>query len=262
MNSKQQELDLNYPHPIIFWENVPGVLGTKDNAFGCFLAGICGADIPLEVPDGRWPSAGYVTGPKRRAAWRVLDAQFFGVPQRRKRVFVIASSDNRFDPAKVLFERPGLCGDSCESTEKRKDTASFIESSFGAFRETDDQAGTLKASGGVIGGGSETLIIDISHRGDVVREYENTSPTLTARMGTGGNNVPCLLERSVRKLMPIECERLQGFPDDWTRISHKGKSKEFCPDGPRYKAVGNSWAVPVIRWIGERIKNEIPSRSS
>ena len=153
MNSKQQELDLIYPPPIIFWENVPGVLGTKDNAFGCFLAGICGADIPLEVPDGRWPSAGYVTGPKRRAAWRVLDAQFFGVPQRRKRVFVIASSDNRFDPSKVLFERPGLCGDSCESTEKRKDTASFIESSFGAFRETDDQAGTLKASGGVIGGG-------------------------------------------------------------------------------------------------------------
>lgn len=143
----------NLPPPIIFWENVLGVLGTKDNAFGCFLAGICGADIPLEVPDGRWPSAGYVTGPKRRAAWRVLDAQFFGVPQRRKRVFVIASSDNRFDPAKVLFERPGLCGDSCESTEKRKDTASFIESSFGAFRETDDQAGTLKASGGVIGGG-------------------------------------------------------------------------------------------------------------
>lgn len=123
----------------------------------------------------------------------------------------------------------------------RKNVTAFIESSFGAFSECD-LAGTIRASGGSNGGGSETLILDISHRGDVVREYENTSPTLTARMGTGGNNVPCLLERSVRKLMPIECERLQGFPDDWTRISHKGKSKEFCPDGPRYKAVGNSWA--------------------
>lgn len=249
----------NLPPTIIFWENVPGVLGTKDNAFGCFLAGLCGADFPLEIPRRKWPSAGLVAGPKRRVAWRTLDAQFFGVPQRRKRVFVIASSSDRFDPAKVLFERPCVYGHSCEGTEKRKDTASFIESSFGAFRETDDQAGTLKASGGVIGvgGGSETLIIDISHSCDVIRECGDTSPTLTARMGTGGNNVPCLLERSVRKLMPIECERLQGFPDDWTRINHKGKSKEFCPDGPRYKAVGNSWTVPVIRWLGERIKNEI-----
>lgn len=244
------------PPPVVLWENVPGVLSTKDNAFGCFLAGLCGAEFPLEVPDGKWTSAGYVIGPKRRIAWRVLDAQFFGVPQRRKRVFVIASADKMTDPAKILFERESLHGNTEAGENARKNVAAFIESSFGAFSECD-LAGTIRASGG-----SETLILDISHRIDVVREYENTSPTLTARMGTGGNNVPCLLERSVRKLMPIECERLQGFPDDWTRISHKGKSKEFCPDGPRYKAVGNSWAVPVIRWIGERIKNEIPSRSS
>lgn len=244
------------PPPIIFWENVPGVLRTKDNAFGCFLGGLCGTDIPLEVPSGKWPSAGYVTGPKRRVAWRVLDAQFFGVPQRRKRVFVIASADERIDPAKILFERESVRGNTEAGENARKNVAAFIESSFGAFSECD-LAGTIRASGGSNGGGSETLILDISHRIDVVREYENTSPTLTARMGTGGNNVPCLLERLVRKLMPIECERLQGFPDDWTLISHKGKSKEFCPDGPRYKAVGNSWAVPVVRWLGERIKNEI-----
>lgn len=293
----------NLPPPIIFWENVPGVLNTKDNAFGCFMAGICGADFPLEIPDGRWPSAGIVAGPRRRVAWRTLDAQFFGVPQRRKRVFVIASSDNRFDPSKVLFERPGLFGDSCESTEKRKDTASFIESSFGAFRETDDQAGTLKASGGVIGGGSETLIIDISHSCDVIRECGDTSPTLTARMGTGGNNVPCLIDKepivlaentigrkpknggnglgcstgvsytlnatgvhgvcnegAVRRLTPVECERLQGLPDDWTKISYRGKPHESCPDSPRYKAIGNSWAVPVIRWLGERIEKELENR--
>lgn len=244
------------PPPVVLWENVPGVLKTKDNAFGCFLAGLCGEEFPLEVPDGKWTSAGYVTGPKRRVAWRVLDAQFFGVPQRRKRVFVIASADKRIDPAKILFERESVRGNTEAGENARKNVAAFIESSFGAFSECD-LAGTIRASGGSNGGGSETLILDISHRIDVVREYENTSPTLTARMGTGGNNVPCLLERSVRKLMPIECERLQGFPDDWTLISHKGKSKEFCPDSPRYKAIGNSWAVPVVRWLGERIKNEI-----
>ena len=257
IESKRSEQIL--PPPVVLWENVPGVLHTKDNAFGCFLGELCGAEFPIEVPDGKWTSAGYVTGPKRRVAWRVLDAQFFGVPQRRKRVFVIASADKRLDPAKILFERESVRGNTEAGENARKNVAAFIESSFGAFSECD-LAGTIRASGGSNGGGSETLILDISHRNDVVREYENTSPTLTARMGTGGNNVPCLLERSVRKLTPIECERLQGFPDDWTRINHKGKSKEFCPDGPRYKAVGNSWAVPVIRWLGERINNELNNR--
>ena len=57
----------------------------------------------------------------------------------------------------------------------------------------------------------------------------------------------------VRRLTPRECERLQGFPDDWTKIPYRGKPADECPDGPRYKAIGNSMAVPVMRWIGERI---------
>lgn len=57
-----------------------------------------------------------------------------------------------------------------------------------------------------------------------------------------------------RRLMPLECERLQGFPDDWTRVPYRGRPAEECPDGPRYKACGNSMAVPVMRWIGERIQ--------
>lgn len=61
----------------------------------------------------------------------------------------------------------------------------------------------------------------------------------------------------VRRLTPKECERLQGFPDDWTRIPYRGKPEDKCPDAPRYKAIGNSWAVPVVRWIGERIQREI-----
>lgn len=59
---------------------------------------------------------------------------------------------------------------------------------------------------------------------------------------------------AVRRLTPVECERLQGFPDNWTRIPYRGKPAEQCPDGPRYKACGNSMAVPVMRWIGERIQ--------
>lgn len=61
----------------------------------------------------------------------------------------------------------------------------------------------------------------------------------------------------VRKLTPIECERLQGFPDNYTRIPYRGKPEEQCPDSPRYKAIGNSWAVPVVRWIGKRIVKQL-----
>ena len=79
------------------------------------------------------------------------------------------------------------------------------------------------------------------------------APTVAAKFGTGGGNVPLVGAMAVRRLTPVECERLQGFPDNWSRISWKGKPEEQCPDGPRYKACGNSMAVPVMRWIGERI---------
>lgn len=95
---------------IIIWENVPGVLSTRDNAFGCFLAKLVGANAPLEpsAESNKWPTSGYVAGPKRKAAWRVLDAQYFGVPQRRRRIFIVASAREGFDPSKVLFESKSL----------------------------------------------------------------------------------------------------------------------------------------------------------
>ncbi len=99
-------------------------------------------------------------------------------------------------------------------------------------------------------------IYDTTHDSEV-READ-TAPTLVARMGTGGNMVPLTMEAlRVRKLMPVECERLQGMPDNYTRISWRGKPEEECPDGLRYKAIGNSWAVPVINWIGKRIEEEM-----
>ena len=277
IDRKRKELGL--PPTVVFWENVPGVLNTKDNAFGCFLGKLVGADFPLASGTGRWPSAGFASGPSRIAAWRVLDAQYFGVPQRRRRVFVVSSaSGGGLDPRKVLFERPGVRRDSAKSTESGEGVAAFAESSFGTFRATN-VGGTLKAQGGFFGGGDETLVaqehsvFDISHANDVVRESKQV-PTLQARMGTGGNQIPLVLSQgmrgnvvasahvvqtrsSVRRLTPVECERLQGFPDNWTRIPYRGKPEEQCPDSPRYKAIGNSWAVPVVRWIGKRIKEEI-----
>lgn len=330
---------------IIFWENVPGVLSTKDNAFGCFLGQLVGADAPLSSGSTRWPCAGAVAGPKRKAAWRVLDAQHFGVPQRRRRVFVVASARERVDPAEILFERKGVCGDSEKGGSRRQDAAAFTLGSFAQYREG---VGTLKAQGGDIGGGSETLIVgtltaqdaekqfannqavdtgmlvvepsvyDMTHACDVIRESDK-APTLQARMGTGGNQIPlvlsengsnrtvcvgitpplktttpcyCLAENTigrepknggnglgvsedlgftlnatgvhgvmqcshVRRLTPVECERLQGLPDNWTRIPYRGKTEAKCPDAPRYKAIGNSWAVPVVRWIGNRIKENL-----
>jgi DNA (cytosine-5)-methyltransferase 1 len=103
------------PACTILWENVPGVLSTKDNAFGCFLAGLAGEDDPLQPPGEKWANAGCVYGPTRAIAWRTLDAQYFGLAQRRRRVFVVASARQGFDPATVLFEWDGVRRDSAPS---------------------------------------------------------------------------------------------------------------------------------------------------
>lgn len=118
---------------ICFWENVPGVLGTKDNAFGCFLAALAGADEPAVMPGDRsWPKAGVLQGPARRVAWRVLDAQHFGLAQRRKRVFAVAGAGAGFDPAAVLFEREGLPGSASPCGEVQEGSARDSEARPGA----------------------------------------------------------------------------------------------------------------------------------
>ena len=108
------------PPAIVLWENVPGVLSTRDNAFGCFLAGLAGEDEPLQPPGGKWANAGCVYGPARAVAWRTLDAQYFGLAQRRRRVFVVASARDGFDPATVLFEWDGVRRDSAPSRGSRE----------------------------------------------------------------------------------------------------------------------------------------------
>lgn len=134
---------------IIVWENVPGVLSSKDNAFGCFLAGLAGESEPLEPPGGKWANAGCVFGPQRAIAWRVLDAQYFGLAQRRKRVFVVASARSGVDPTKILFEFDGVRRDSPPSRGPGQDVAGTLASrtSAGGFPGTDEAlSGYLQVS--------------------------------------------------------------------------------------------------------------------
>ena len=286
------------------WENVPGVLSTKDNAFGCFLGAIVGSDEPLVPPGGkRWPNAGMVSGPKGRAARAIKDAQYFGLAQRRRRVFVVSDFGNGADPAAVLFELEGVRGNPAPSREARKDVAPTIsartkgggglgtdfdlDGGLIQTASTGDISRCLNAGGmGRIDYETETMIAtsvtgEISHtlkaegfdasedgtgRGNPIiaqtvalrgrdggATAELGGEVATAlRASQGGGDKPHVLTSAVRRLTPTECERLQGFPDNYTRISDK------TADGPRYKALGNSMAVPVMHWIGARIDRLMP----
>ncbi|WP_274584899.1 DNA cytosine methyltransferase [Neisseria leonii] len=274
------------PPCILVWENVPGVLNTKDNAFGCFLGALSGGNEALQPAGKKWTNAGAVLGEQREIAWRILDAQYFGVPQRRRRVFVVSSAGN-IATAEILFERKGQERNTQPRRTQEENSAAFIESSFGAYRQ-DNIGGTVKASGGACQGGSETLVVhgrqdpcvssgkayalDCQSAGNtnVICIAGNTINRQPQNGGNGSglsHGIAATLTVSdrhavqygltVRRLTPLECERLQGMPDNHTRIPWRGKPAEECPDGPRYKAIGNSMAVPVMRWIGNRIKDFI-----
>ncbi len=336
------------PEAIIVWENVPGVLSSKDNAFGCFLAGLAGESSELQPAGGKWTHAGCVSGPERVIAWRVLDAQFFGVAQRRRRVFVVASARKGFDPAAVLFELDSVRRDYAPRRETQKAVAALTARGVGTCGADDNQAqaGHLIAFGGgntaghidvatactahgirldfdtetfavhgtqdpdtncelahTLGrnNGQENACIAFSYKdsgadatsdlsptiraGNHDKSHANSgqppaiayafkagqgskaggigyaeeqSPTLTSA-SSGTNLAPAVMHGvAVRRLTPIECERLQGFPDNHTLIGWRGKDAVECPDWPRYKAIGNSMAVPVMRWIGERIAAALP----
>lgn len=135
----------NAPPCVVVWENVPGVLSSKDNAFGHFLAGLAGEDGALLSPGKRWSNAGLVLGPQRAVAWRTLDAQYFGLAQRRRRVFVVASARNGFDPCEVLFECEGVRRDTPPRREAGEttthDVAPCVDSSGVGFSRVGDIRG-------------------------------------------------------------------------------------------------------------------------
>lgn len=370
------------PPCVIVWENVLGVLSTQDNAFGCFLAGVVGAGAPLDPP-GRWTNAGMVAGPGRAAAWRALDAQYFRLPQRRGRVFVVASARDGFDPARLLFEPEGVrrhspprreagqevarpiaagsrrgggtrndadtaenlvpdisptlgeAGGNARPGDNVQSAASLVPIAFGGNDTTGsiDIATAANAHGGPHGRldfESETFVVQLapSLRSRPNMAHDASVDALVAHILRGSHNasedgtgrgipllavlafdptqITSMTNRSnpcegvshtlakgaqapavalggrvawkVRRLMPVECERLQGFPDSYTRIPERHYKRRkitrlrprhrwekdpaggwwlMSADGPRYKGLGNSMAVPVMSWLGERIQSEI-----
>ena len=248
---------------IVFWENVPGVLNTKDNAFGCFLGALAGEDDALVAPGGRWANAGFVDGPQRAVAWRVLDAQYFGVAQRRRRVFVVASARADFDPAAVLFEFEGVRRDTAPSREAGQKVAGTFTARVNSGGWGSDV--DLAASEYMQPYQVANCLTQRMHKGMNSDCNEGQTPVLAPTLTASNdpsrspqsteitNQVAAVHAASmvVRRLTCVECERLQGFPDEYTNIPWR--KQPTAPDGPRYKALGNSWAVPVVRWIGERI---------
>lgn len=373
----------------LVWENVPGVLSSNGGQdFASFLGLITGQVI--KVPEGGWRNSGIVSGipDAYGVAYRVLDAQFFGVPQRRRRVFVVGCLGDWRSAAAVLFERHGLSGDpapsrktrqglaptlsartkgggglgtdfdcddgliaqafggnntagaidvaaalnACASASGRMDfeTETFIAHSLrgegfdasedGTGRGTPlvpvafaqnqrdevrlmNVAGALAAEPGAKqqtyvatpaigfvckssgqngfgiglevagtqramahagshtnGGGHQAVVTTLAIRGrgdshDLETRTDGTANALlTPNGGRAGIGVGAIhYDMQVRRLTPEECEALQAYPRNYTRIAWRGKPPEDCPDGPRYKALGNSWCVTNVRWIGERI---------
>ena len=277
----------NEPESIIVWENVPGVLSDKGNAFGCFLAALAGEEKVLEPPRKTWSHAGIVLGPQRTIAWRILDAQYFGVAQRRRRVFLVASARLGFDPAAVLFEPEGMRRDSPPDRSPGQIACPY----HGTSTDPDDGLEQLHVFTNTYGmangqGGAEASLeccptLTCNHDVAFV-VYE--PPELTHSESVGHPDIledgvvranPITPESShkVRRLLPSECEGLQGLPTGYTRIARRyyatkrvSRSRPndlwepmktgwilMAADGPRYKAIGNSMAVPCLTWIGKRL---------
>ena len=341
-----------YPRFVV-WENVPGAFSSnKGMDFRAVLQEIGQAEIPMPL-NGKWANAGVAELPQCEIAWRVLDAQYWGVPQRRRRIFLVAdfAADGRC-AAEILFEPESVSGNTSAGESQGEGAAERTERSLGAtgedvkskcfnicsyasnsmksenphsgIYETDktrtldlnggnpacNQGGTMIVSAGFKGGQSakaslgyavETsaclasqssgteptvAVYDMTHANEVMRPVKDgIAPTLNARMGTGGNQVPVVrhavysktsfakyeeaanttplrasggdigggsenlcCQSFVRRLTPTECERLQGLPDGYTLIEDKS-----CSDSARYKALGNGMAKPCSDYVLRRL---------
>lgn len=213
---------------VLVWENVKGALVDERNAFGHLLGQLAGEECPLQPAGGSWTNAGYVSGPSRDLAWRVLDAQYAGLPQRRERLFLVGCRRGRADPREILFERHGPARHRAQMRKGRN----------GDPREA----------------GEGIIYVNGDARPKIAVGIANT---LKADTGSGGR--ACILQGGrIRRLTPVECERLMGLADNTTLIRWRGKQS---PDTLRWQAIGNSVAVPDVRWIGERI-NRALTRSS
>lgn len=302
------------------WENVPGAFSSNGGEdFRAVLEELArveqpDASIPRPPRGGRWNKAGAIAGNGWSLAWRQLDAQYWGVPQRRKRISLVV--DFRGQRAtEILFERASLSGNPDESIKAWEATPGHSQaSSYG--RDRGGNSYTLKIRSGCAGGGKGALVqteksatlstlqdqtlfqpvvYDARGNGDgrtcptITGDHENRitdytaiaierktfneqsfshykesekCSTLKAKAGNIGNGSECLVAEKairwiVRRLTPTECERLQGYPDGWTDIGDwtdsKGKKHKYA-DSPRYKALGNSIALPQWFWLVQKMR--------
>lgn len=340
---KQLQIARELGAKFIVWENVPGALSSnRGGDFARILSEFTG----WKIENRKWGGAGYLRNRTKddfSVCYRTLDTRFFGIPQRRRRIYLVACLGDQSRP-EILFERDSVSRDSSQSGAQRKDVTAFANGGIGSYYKSD-VAGALHIGRDIKSGGS-TLItgtLDTSyakhygcdnqhidagcpnfvlfenHQQDARYNEKRIAPTLNAKMGTGGGNVPlcvhasqdpiisenhthalganstqavCIAENvigrqdktgangvgakeevsytlntvgvhsvakdlSIRRLTPLECERLQGFPDRWTKIPYRGKNLSTCPDSPRYKALGNAVTVAVAEWVLKRLVKEV-----
>jgi DNA (cytosine-5)-methyltransferase 1 len=325
------------------WENVPGAFSSQQGRDFAEVVGAM-AGCRIDVPEHGWGTEGAAVGEIGLVEWSVLDAQWFGVAQRRRRVFALLDSGNWSRRPPILLEPQGLRGDSAPSREAGQGVTHDVDPCVGASGRGFERAGETRGQDPVVacfGGNNTTGPVDVATarnacasasgrldfesetfvafhhnaqaaqlpttttdtsktaaltcsqgaavaqcatgevfhtlraegfdasedgtgRGRGAVAVREVSQTLTGNYGKQGDSSDTSMgpnvafsTAQVRRLTPIECERLQGFPDGHTQIPWRGKPAELCPDGPRYKALGNSMAVPVIRWIGERIMKSL-----
>ena len=215
----------------IVWGNVPGAFSTNGGRdFGTFVRALAGCGYHL--------------------AWRVLDAQFFGVPQRRRRLFVVGHSGDWRYPASVLFEPESLRGHLAPGGKAETAAASGAEGGAGACRGTACVTQALTRSFGC-GGADDNRAQGGFYIPVMPPLTTSVARCLTSRTERYDFETETLIpSHGVRRITPLEAERLQGFPDGWTDIPWRGRP---APDRLRYRALGNAMCVNVMRWLGERI---------
>lgn len=261
------------------WENVFGAFSSNEGRdFAAVVAEMAGLDH-VEPPSvgkkTKWGNEGCAVGDEGLLEWATLDAQWFGVAQRRRRVFALADFGDWANRPPILLERESLRGDSAPSRQPWETIAGTLTCRLGeGFQGQDAYTGLIQVA---FGGNRTSGPIEIcpallaqpgsGWKGDFESEtfiiydlHQVTNPLNVQARSAGdpchaltkgsAHNVGCVSREGVRRLTPLECERLQGFPDNHTNIAVRGKP---AADGPRYKAIGNSKAVPVIKWIGHRI---------
>ena len=302
-------VDIRFLRPrYMVWENVPGAFTSNDGEdFRAVLeetARIADKNAVIPRPEnGKWSNSGCILGNGWSIAWRLHDAQFWGVPQRRKRIALVADFGGESAP-EILFERESVSGDFKEGRKQREGTSGCFETGIrkailcfepgaaqrvGGHIYDDVVSGSLRArscdnSQAVLvlndqGGGRMSVSTDITatirseehgHQSIVIQDaydkYTVSEECATVKQSGGnyggGSEALVVSNTNVRKLTPIECERLQGYPDHWTDIGDwidsNGKKHNGDADSPRYKALGNSIALPFWEWMAERMVAYIP----